>query len=277
MTKAPERRTNFDMTKAWEHGVALLRANSSMVSVIAGVFFFLPLAALLHLLPDLSNDPAFVGGAGDSAAMTRAIEAVLAETWWMILIVIISQSIGQLALYRLLNDRSRPTVGEALKFGAKAFLPYLGAMVLAELVRLVVVGIPTSLAGMAGLGAIVALLGLVATIYLYVKFSLIAPVVGIAMEFNPFRALVQSWRLTRRNSLRLFLFYFLLVVAFAVLWLVATLLLTLVFGLMGPSVAGFGFIISTAVAMSIFWCVYLAVLSAAYHQLGGVSESIAQA
>ncbi|MHA6334602.1 glycerophosphoryl diester phosphodiesterase membrane domain-containing protein [Qipengyuania sp. CAU 1752] len=277
MTQAPERRTKFDMTSAWEQGVAMLRANSSVVSVIAGVFFFLPLAALLYLLPDLSNDPAFAGNAGNPEAMTKAITAVMAETWWMILIVIVSQSIGQLALYRLLNDRSRPTVAEALKFGAVAFLPYIGAMILAEVVRLVVVGIPTTLAGTVGLGAVFALIGLVATIYLYVKFSLIAPVVGIAKELNPFSVLLRSWKLTRHNSLRLFLFYFLLVVAFAVLWLVATLVMTLVFGLMGPGVAGFGFILSTAVAMSAFWCVYLAVLSAIFHQLGGVSETVAQA
>ena len=270
----PKPAAKFDMGIAWEQGVALLRGNSSVVSVIAGVFFFLPIAALLLVLPDLSGTPAFASENPDPEAMSKAIEALFAEIWWMILIVAVAQGIGMMTLYRLLTDKNRPTVGEALKFGAIALLPYIGATLLTELVRLVVVGLPTMLFTALGLGAVFSLVALVVTIYLYVKFSLVPPVVGIEREFNPVKALLQSWKLTKGNSLRLFIFYVLLIVTFVVLWLVASLLLSLVFGLMGAEVAKFGFILSTAAAVTIFWCVYLAVLTSTHQQLGGKVEKV---
>ena len=270
----PKAAAKFDMGVAWEEGVTLLRGNSSVITAIAGLFFFLPIAALLLLLPDLSSNPAFGGDNPDPEAMSQAIEALFAEIWWMILIVAVAQGIGMLTLYRLLTDRNRPTVGEALKFGAIALLPYIGALLLSELVRLVVVGLPAMLFTALGVGALFSLVALVGTIYLYVKFSLVPAVVGIERQFNPVKALLQSWKLTKGNSLRLLIFFILLIVTFVVIWLVASLLLSLVLGLMGAETAKFGFILSTALAVTIFWCVYLAVLASTHQQLGGKVQKV---
>ena len=270
----PKPKPKFDMGIAWEEGAGLLRGNSTVISGIAGVFFFIPIVALLLVVPDLSSNPAFASETPDPEAMTKVIEALFAEIWWMILIVALAQGIGMMTLYRLLTDKNRPTVGEALKFGAIALLPYIGATLLTEVVRLIVVGLPSLLFSALGLGALGALVGLVVTIYLYVKFSLVPPVVGIERQFNPIKALLQSWKLTKGNSLRLFLFYVLLIVTFVVVWLVASLLLSLVFGLMGAETARFGFILSTAAAVTIFWCVYLAVLTSTHQQLGGKVQRV---
>ena len=57
---------------------------------------------------------------------------------------------------------------------------------------------------------------------------------------NPITALGRSWRLTKGNSFRLFLFYLLLVAVFTVLSMIATLVFGLVFALGGEHVALIG-------------------------------------
>jgi hypothetical protein len=262
----------FDMSRAWEQAAAVLGNNRRMVAVVAGVFFFLPVTALLLMLPDFSQNPAFATAAGDPQAMSEMINAVLQEIWWVLLIAVLLQIVGMLALYRLLSDRSRPTVGEALGFGAKALLPYVGATLLVQIIQMLLVGLPTRLTEGSAIGGVVAVAGLVVTLWLTVRFLLVGPVVAIEQQFNPFKVLQRAWHMTSGQAARLLAFFILLIAAFVVLWLVAALLFTLVFGLMGPEASRFGFALVTGAAMASYFAIYVGVQLSIHRQLSGVDQ-----
>ena len=109
----------------------------------------------------------------------------------------------------------------------------------------------------------------VALIYIAVKLSLVAPVIGIDKVYNPFTAIVRSWRLTKGNSLRLFAFFLLLVIALLVVSLVLGLIVALVFGLAGPEVAAIGAGLFNAILNAVYVVIMLGVLAAVHRQLAG--------
>ncbi|WP_435418487.1 hypothetical protein WAB17_02620 [Parerythrobacter aurantius] len=257
------------MSRAWDHATGLLRANSRVVSVMAGVFFFLPVSMLILLLPDLSQNPAFAGDSQDPAAMAGMINAVLGEIWWAIVLATVMQIIGMLALYRLLSDRARPTVREALAFGAKALLPFVGASLLLQVIQILLTSVLGGLAAGTALAGPLSLVGLALTIWLTVRFLPTGPVVAIERCFNPFKVLRRAWQLTAGNAARLFAFFVLLIAAFVVLWIVAALVFTLVFGLMGPEASRFGFALVTGAAMAAYFAIYVGVQVAIHRQLAG--------
>ena len=259
----------FDMTRAWDDARAMLAGNRQMILVIAGIFFFLPYFALMLLIPDMGETPSLAPGADPDAALA-AMTAAYRDIWWLVLLVAVLQGVGMLALYALLRHRDRPTVGQAIGFGFRGLLPYVGAAILQSLLFIFGLAIPLGLAGATGLPAVVALavmLAVVGAIYLYTRLSLTTPVIGLEKQFNPFKAIARSWQLTKGNTLRLFLFYFLLFLVFLVVSLVIGMVFGVVFGLMGSGVAliGNGFV--SAAVNTAFVCLFLAVLAAAYEQL----------
>lgn len=264
----------FDMGRAWNDAVALLRANGQVVAIIAGVFFFLPYLALMLLLPEsVAGVEAQVAGERDAGAALQAVSTLYARIWWQIILVTLLTAIGMLGLLALLTDRGRPTVGEALKSGVAYFLPYLGAQILMVLLFfvLILVGAAIGSIGGAAIGALVGIVALVAAIYVYVKFSLVIPVIVVERIANPVRALGRSWALTKGNSVRLFLFYLLLLIALLVIAIVIGLVVGLLGALAGPSSASLlGAIVNSGInALGI--AIYLAVLAAIHRQLSGGS------
>lgn len=270
----------FDMSRAWDEAVAMLGANSGMVTVIAGVFFFLPYVILGLIAPDPSQNPAMQATAADADAVMQAMMAVYSEIWWMVLIVMLVQGVGTLALYALLTHSNRPTVGEAIAFGFGGLLPFIGVLLLQLAIMLVVLGLPIALAAQSGsliVGALVSLLVLVGTAYLYTKFSLSVAVLGIGRERSPATALRQSWTLTKGNSVRLWLFYVLLIIAFLIVSAVVGMIFGVVFGLAGAEIARFGNALVSAMLNAVFVTILLAVVGAVYRQLsGGTPQSIVE-
>jgi membrane-anchored glycerophosphoryl diester phosphodiesterase (GDPDase) len=61
---------------------------------------------------------------------------------------------------------------------------------------------------------------LVGMVYVMIKLSLVLPVIVIENVRNPMAALTRSWQLTKGNSLRLFVFYLLLTIAYFVIVMV---------------------------------------------------------
>jgi len=206
--------------------------------------------------------------------------ALYGQIWWMIIIMVVLQGIGTLALYALLSHSDRPTVGEAIKFGISGLLPFIGIGLLQVVLFMLVIGVPLGLVtatGSAIATALASLVAVVAMIYLYTKFSLSVAVIGLEKQFNPVAAMRRSWALTKGNSLRLWLFYFLLILAFGVVSLIITMVAGFVFGLLGAQVGLFGTGIVSSLLNSVFVCVFLAILGAAYRQLsGGAPETISK-
>ena len=270
----------FDMSRAWDSALAMLAGNRNVVAIVAGVFFFLPYLVLMLLSPDTSQNAAMQPGAGDTDAMVEAMMAMYAEIWWMIILMALLQGIGTLALYALLSHSNNPTVGEAIGFGFRALLPFIGVGILQSLIFMLGLGVPLGIAGATGSVGAIALVGFVAVIaaiYLYTKLSLSITVIGMEKQFNPVKALGRSWSLTKGNSLRLWLFYFLLFLAFGVVSIVLTMVAGLVLGMAGAEVAFFGNALISALVNAVFVCLFLAVLAGAYRQLsGGAPEAIGE-
>ena len=154
------------------------------------------------------------------------------------------------------------------------FLPFVAAQLLVGFAMGALVILPIAIgagAGSAAVGALLALVALPVVAYIYTKFSLSSPVFAVERTMNPIAALGRSWRLTKGNSLMLFFFYVLLVLAILVVSFVVTMLTGVIFALTGTEVAliGNGFVASLVNAASA--TLMAAVLVAVYRQLSGDS------
>jgi hypothetical protein len=262
----------FDMGAAWADAVRLISGNRQVLLILAGVFFFLPYAIFMMVF---MNEMGAVGAAqranADSEAVGQAAFALYGDMWWLILIMAVVQGIGMLGLLALLTDRSRPTVGEALGTGAKLLLPYLGAQLLISFLMgmLLLFPIAVGVAASTGAGVLVGIVAAVVLAYLFTKFMLVAPVIAIDRIANPLAALSRSWRLTKGNSLRLFAFIVLVMVAAVIVGTVASMVIGLPFALMGAEAALVGQAIGSSVVNAIFMVIFLAVLAAIHRQLAG--------
>jgi len=164
-------------------------------------------------------------------------------------------------------------VGEALMFGVKALVPYFLAQILIGLGTVLAVGILIALGSAInqGIAVLLGMIAVVAMIYVWVKVSLLAPVIAIDKVVNPIAALSRSWQLTKGNSLRITLFFVLLVIAAMVISLV----LGLVFGVFSL-IGDHAFLIISAIGNGLVnmavVVVMLAVLAAIHRQLSGKSN-----
>jgi hypothetical protein len=269
------------MSEAWRDATAMMTANRQVVLVVAGVFFFLPYLAMILLMPEYA---AAMGGPGAQRAATlqEALDEasrIYGDIWWALLLLAVIQGIGMLGLLALLTDRGRPTVGEALAKGTKYFLPYLGTQILIALMVVAILMIPISIGTAAGAGAglLVGVFAAVAIIYLLVKFSLATPVIVVDGVMNPLAALGRSMRLTKGNSLRLFLFYLLLFIVLIVVSMVLAIPLGIVTMLSGAETALIINGLVNAFVNLIAVTVILAVLAAVHRQLSGATPAAVSA
>ncbi len=270
----------LDLERAWNEATALLSANRDVVLIVAAVFFFLPNVISTLILPSqdaLVMQLQTMGDQPDPEDVLALFSDYFADSWWIYLVFALVQATGVLGLLALLTDRSRPTVGEALAFGAKALIPYIVAQILFGIVMVLapILLIALGAAINVGLAAVMAFVGIILMIYIWVKFSLLSPVFAIDGIMNPIKALARSWRLTKGNSLRLFALYVLLIVAVLVLSLVAGLVFAL-FAVLGETIGLFAAAIGGGLISMAFTTIMLAVLAAAHRQLSGGSAERAR-
>lgn len=265
----------FDMGRAWSEATRLLGVNRDVVLIVAGVFFFLPYTALTMAMGDqvAAIEAGAQSGNADPQAAMSALLGFYGTIWWMLLLLMIVQYIGMLGLLALLTDRTRPTVGEALKIGVTCFPSYFAAAILSGLAMAAPFLAPTiaAAAGSVTAAVLLGILALVAALYLFTKFSLSAPVIVVERVLNPLTALGRSWRLTKGNSVRLFLFYFLLMVAVLVIWIVVSIVIGLILALVGPDAALTGNALVAGLLNAAWATLFLAALAAAHRQLAGPS------
>lgn len=263
----------LDMNRAWTEALSLIQANIGVVATVAGVFFFLPYLAFALLMPQTANF-AIEPNSEDPTAAFDQVMAFYGEIWWVMLLLVVAQTVGTLALLALLRADNRPTVGQAIAVGAIGFLTSIAATILFYVGFGIAGGVVMGIAIATKITALAVILGIVlfvVLIYVAVKFSLLAPVIAIDKVYNPFTALLRSWRLTKGNSVRLFAFYALLLIALVVVSGVIGMIVMLVFGLMGEEVmlVGSGLINSAVNAVVIV--LMLGVLAAVHRQLAGPS------
>lgn len=259
----------FDLDTAWKDTTSLVRDNFGLLAVVAGVFYFLPYLAAMLWVPGLSElmmgqfDP-------NDSAMEARVNAMLADYWWALLLLSIMQTTGFLGMIALLRRRANPTVGEALKIGARGVASYLAASLLMGFaigLAMVVLVLPGSISGLAILTVFGIIAAIIVSLYLFTKFSISPPIVAIDEELNPIKVLRRSWQLTKGNSVRLFLFYALLIVAYIVVSLVVSMVFSLVFALGGAEAQTFGQAFSSSLMNALFAILFTGVLAAVHGQL----------
>jgi hypothetical protein len=266
----------FDSNRAWKEATGAVKASRDVLLALAGVFFMLPglIVSIIHPQPE---PPSGLEGEAAIAFMSQ----YYAEAAPLLVAVAVIQAIGTLALLTLFTDRTRPTVGEAIRAGAVSLVFYLAAQLLLGLGFALLAGLVLGLLGVTGVTALVAvgvILVVVALVYVMVKTSLTAPVVAVDNVRNPIQAIRRSWDLTKGNSVRLALFYLLLFVAFIIV-------LGVVMGVLGIVLAvvlgGEGARIGTAVISSALTAIgmlyFVAILAAVHRQLAGPSPEAVSA
>jgi hypothetical protein len=259
----------LEMNRAWNDALRLLGLSRDVILVVAGVFFFLPYFAFMVMAP---NPLAAAAAPASAEAMVDRLGEFYSHVWRAILLILILQAIGMLGLLALLTDRRRPTVGEALKTGASKALSYIAAYLLLGLALGVLVLVFATLAavsGVAALGGLAVLAAFVAWVVLFIRFSLVAPVLVKERMANPLAALGRSWTLTRGNGARLFGFFFLLFITYLVLLMVVSMVLGTILGLLGDPVAQFGDALLMGLLNASWVTVFLAVLAAVHDQFAG--------
>jgi hypothetical protein len=278
---------NFDMNRTWSQAVALVRANFQLLAIVAGVFLLLPALAFYLLNPELVQ----VFAAGENVGQVDAlVEGMMPQVLIYGLVVFVGQLIGQAALVALVG-RHRPTVGEAIKLGARVLPTLVGALivfvagfyavvlVLSLIVALlaVITGAATSAGAMAGFASIAIL---VIELYLMIRCIVTLPVIVLEHERNPLKALRRSWRLTSAHAWKILGFVALLGIAYFVIVLLIMLVLGAV-GLatgadpatrqIGPgSAAGFAVVASAMGALVAMLA--SGILVSMHRQLAGASE-----
>lgn len=209
----------FDSNLAWRQASAAVTANRDVLLALAGVFFLLPRLAMALFLPD-----APVPQGNDPMVMARTMEEFYRQLLPWLVPMALLQGVGTLAILTLFTDRSRPTVGEAIKLGARGLLPYLLAQVLFALGMGLAGGGLVMLASLSGSAALATTVGagvIVAALVAYVHLVLVGPVVAVERVYNPVAAMRRSWDLMRGNALRV-LGFLLLISMVAVVGMLAT-------------------------------------------------------
>lgn len=273
----------FDSNSAWTDATTAVRANREVLLALGGVFFLLPTLLSTVFLDGVQTRML----EAMSANKPQVLNALVADNMGLLLGFglggTVVQMIGYLAVTALISDRGRPTVGESISRGLRAVPTLLAVAIIVLLaltmgilaLSLVVVGL-FSLVGAASAGGVLAVvLVMCAGTYASVKFSLVVPVIVNEGVANPIAAMARSWKLTRRNSLRLFGFYTLLTLAYFAIALVATFILVgpamLVLGKGQAAVLVMGVV--TGAIGAVASVVLAAVLSQTHRQLAGPSSA----
>lgn len=262
----------FDSNRAWQEAAAAVSANREVLLALAGVFFLLPglVVSLLFPQPQISESM------GQDAAM-QALSAHYARIVPFMVPVLVFQATGTLAMLTLLTDRSRPTVGHAIRRGLRSIVPYLLAQLLVAIVVMLAGSVLIavfSLTGVAALGAVGLMAGLALAIYALVRTSLIAPVVTVEGVRAPVTAIRRSLALTRGHTARIVLFYALVMLAFFVGIVILTTLIGIVLSVVASEHLGSVLMAVVSSALGSIVALYFAAIIVSVHrQLAGESPA----
>lgn len=266
----------FDSNLAWKQASSSIGANRELLLALSGVFFLLPGLVVALFFP--SPEPV----AGQSEAqMMAAMQSYYLSAMPFLIPMALVQAAGTLALLTLFTDRSRPTVGEAIRQGLAGILPYIAAQLLLGIGIGIVGGLALALGALTGVPAVAAIVIVaivLAVVYAAIKTSLVAPIIAVERERNPVKALRRSWLLTKGNSARLGLFYLLLLVAFVVvmgvIMMIVGLILAAVAGAEGGRIGGAVVSSTLGAVMTLY---FVAVIAAVHRQLAGPSTETVRA
>lgn len=277
----------FEMNQAWRDAAVMIGENGVTLSILAGVFVFVPRLASTFAFADYqSQSMADLRSifAGQPRAVSQVTTSDLLSIYLVSLVAMLIGFVGYLSMTAVLAERDRPNVvGAVLKT-----LKYFPSLIVATMVVLIVYAVGLVAVGLAigalsvGLGAgsvflviILVILYLLSLLFLAAKFALIMPVMVYERRLNPFGALARAWRLTSGNSWRLFGFFILLTLVYVAIVGIATGSILAAFSAAiaeGSTVARiasgvFGGLLGAAVSIA-----SAAIIVAIYRQLAGPTD-----
>ena len=257
----------LDTNQAWAEASAMVSANRQVLLAMAGVFFVLPSLVMTVMVPEPDVVP----------SQKDAMFAVMADYYrslapWMIPMFLAS-ALGTLSLLALFTDPDRPTVGDAIRSGARGLLTFLGAQLLLALAFLVLGGLIGGLGaatGSVGLAVLVGMVALVLVIYASFRLVLAGAVIIAERQRNPVAALQRAWALAEGNVGRLILFMLLITLVFVVVLIVAMIVLGAVLALtLGGEPARILAAVGSSSLTATFTVYQTACLAAIHRQLSG--------
>lgn len=260
----------FDSNQAWKDAAQAVSANRDVLLALAGVFMVVPAFALVLLMPP----PEPVPGT-DPKAMFAILGQYYSKAWPALLGMGLLSMLGTLTMLALFTDRSRPTVGDAIKLGLGGMLTVIGTQLIAgaaaALATALVIGAG---AASALVGLLLGLMLVVALGYAMIRISLVSPVVMVEGQRNPVAALRRSWDLTGGNVLYLLAFYLLLLVAFVVVYLLLSGGIAMLVALVtsGGVTAAINNLVA-ACLQAVISVYFVAVSAACHRQLAGPSTA----
>lgn len=262
----------FDSNQAWKDASTAVTANRDVLAALGGVFFALPAFALTLFMPP-PESPQGVDG--------KAAFALLGDyyrhAWPALLVISILSMLGSLTILTLFSDRTRPTVGEAMRRGARAILPLLGAQLLLGLAAGGMMLLILAIGGASGNALLSALLVVafgIGLVFVMVRFALISPVIVAEGQRSPVQALRRSWALTGGSMWHLIAFFVLLVIVMLLLYLLIAKGIGLVVALITSGAVTRTINDLVAACLQAVLSVYsVAVLAATHRQLAGPSTA----
>lgn len=264
-------KSNLSISRAWDETKSRIAADGRLYATVALAMIALPSAIGAFVVP----------GAGTVRAPQSASEIVLMIVVWLIGIV------GQLALIRLAIGPS-VSVGEAIGHGARR-APALIAAIILIILGVLLLSVPF-IAVLAGMGVtfepgvappaaavLMLLIFVVLMLYLAIRMLLTSSVAS-AEAAGPIAILKRSWQLTRGNTLRLFgfllLFIIAVIIAVAAVSVVTSIIVNLLFGSVEPYTASALIVaLVEAAASALASSIFIVMLARVYVQLTGGSAA----
>lgn len=267
------------MGKAWDDTTGLLRDNFGLLAAILGLFYFLPQAIVALLAPEIANPEPVTPPPGTDPkvvmeAMTAAYQEQIARSWPYWLAITLIQYVGAISVLALFAQGGNPTVGQALASGVKGTPSYIATQLIFVLGASLIIGIPLgiALALVPLVGVLLVLVMIPLVIYGAVKFLLVPAVIAMERELNPVAAMRRSWRLTKGNSLMIFLYLAVLMIVLSLIALVATMIIGTIFALFGEPIATIGTGLIQALVSAVLGGIFLLAIASIQRQLSGVTR-----
>lgn len=245
-------RMNFSYSAVWDDTVRMLKANSSLLAALAGVFLFLPSLLIAYFLPQqqVSADK----------AIANFISYMGTNIHWLILTRVVNM-VGTLAMLILLFQRAGVTVGAAIGQS----LRYLPGYFLASAFSNLMIG--------AGL-----LLFLIPGLYLFGRLTPLGPVLVGEERRNPIDAIRRSFQVTKGRGWAIIGLVLIVgiagfILSFAVTAVTGALLLLIA----GKGLGGFLLLILQSAATAALSTILVVLFAAIYRSLASERSAAAPA
>ena len=175
----------LDLMACWNDVRTLLSGHREAVLAVAGVFHFFPALAVGFLVPQ----PVVEKATDFNGALAIMLDYMAANMPWLMAASLLAMA-GSLSILTGVMRTGRPTVGASILL-ALTLLPayFLGSVL-------------SGLAIAAGLFVM-----LLPGVFLAIKFSLLAPIAAAEGPVGALTLLRRSWQLTSGNTLRIGLFF----------------------------------------------------------------------